>query len=626
MRDCRFLHGVWCMLEKVNSPADLKKLSIKQLEGLSAEVREKLIKTVSENGGHLASNLGMVETTVVLHALFNSPQDKILFDVGHQSYTHKLLTGRFERFETLRKKGGLSGFCDRFESEHDVLNEGHCGTSISAALGIAVSNKLAGRDDYTVAVVGDGALTNGMIYEALNNCADKDLRLIIVLNDNDMSISKNVGGLHNYLSRMRTSLRYFRFKHRLEKFCLHIPLLGKHLASGCRKIKNFFKRMFVKKTIFEDLGLTYLGPVDGHNVKKLSNVLKEAKTRSGCTVVHVCTQKGKGYAPAEKEPRLYHSVGKFDPETGVVNAEGTGFSTKAGELLCAAAERDEKICAITAAMGEGCGLNEFAERFPERFFDVGIAEEHAVTFAAGLSVSGMKPVLALYSTFAQRSYDQLLHDVSIQKLPLVLMLDRSGLVPDDGVTHQGIFDCALFSSIPGVKIYSPETYGELEYSLSAALEDCALSVIRYPKGGEGGQTAEWEGDGEILYTAGVDGAEVVIVTYGRLAQTALDAAEKLADKYNTGVIKAVKIFPLNLEKLAALTAGTRLVYLFEEGCKQGGISEKIAAYLGGNCGKIIKIHAIEGLVGHGSTEELFEDLGFTAEAAAEEILKEMQDK
>ncbi|MDE6356704.1 MAG: 1-deoxy-D-xylulose-5-phosphate synthase [Clostridia bacterium] len=615
------------MLEKVNSPQDIKDLSLKELENLAAEVRDKLIKTVSENGGHLASNLGTVELTIALHTQFNSPDDKIIFDVGHQAYTHKLLTGRRERFDTLRKKGGISGFCDRFESEHDVLNEGHCGTSVSEALGIAVSNKLKGNDNYAVAVVGDGALTNGMVYEALNNCADNKLKLVIILNDNEMSISRNVGGLHNYLVRMRSGLRYFRFKHRTEKFLLKIPLIGKFLASGCRRFKNFIKRMFLKESIFEDLGLTYLGPVDGHNIKKLQNVLRVAKMHDSCCVVHVCTTKGKGYEHAEKEPWLYHSVGKFNPETGVEGGEKKSFSSFAGGLLCAAAEKDDKVCAITAAMGEGCGLTEFAQSFPERYFDVGIAEEHAITFAAGLAVNGMKPVAAIYSTFAQRSYDQLLHDISLQKLPLVLLLDRSGLVPDDGITHQGIFDCAAFSTIPNTEIYSPETYEELERGLNAALNHGGLSVVRYPKGGEAEEPSGLEGDGWICKTENAESAKVVILTYGRLASVAVKAAEiinGMRGENVVGVVKLVKIFPLDYEKIASFATNAELLYILEEGIKQGGVGEKIAAYTGGNCKKSCKIHAVEGFVGHGTVEELFNDCGFTAEKVAENILIELQ--
>lgn len=613
------------MLEKVNSPRDIKGFNVKDLENLAAEVRDKLIETVSKNGGHLASNLGTVELTIALHTLFDSPEDKIIFDVGHQAYTHKLLTGRYGKFDTLRKKGGISGFCDRFESEHDVLNEGHCGTSVSEALGIAVSNKLKGNGNYAVAVVGDGALTNGMIYEALNNCADKKLNLVIIINDNEMSISRNVGGLHNYLTRMRSGIRYFRFKHRTEKFLLKIPLIGRYLASGCRRFKNFIKRMFLKESIFEDLGLNYLGPVDGHNIKKLQAVLKVAKMHDECCVVHVCTKKGKGYELAEKEPWLYHSVGKFEPATGVSVCERKSFSSVAGELLCAAAASDDKVCAITAAMGEGCGLAEFAKKFPDRYFDVGIAEEHAITFAAGLAVNGMKPVAAIYSTFAQRSYDQLLHDISLQKLPLVLLLDRSGLVPDDGITHQGIFDCAVFSSVPNTEIYSPETYGELENCLSRALAGGGISVVRYPKGGEAAELSGIAGDGGVCYTEGAEESEVVIVTYGRMSSVAEKAAEIVNGKRGgkaVGVVKLVKIFPLDFEEIAAHTANAKLLYLLEEGYKEGGISEKIAAYMGGNFKKKCKIHAVERFMEHGTTEELFEACGFTAEIIAGNILKE----
>lgn len=600
------------MLEAIGSPEDLKKLSEKELTELAAEVRETIISTVTCNGGHLSSNLGAVEVTVALHTVFSSPSDKIIFDVGHQSYAHKLLTGRYREFSTLRQLGGLSGFPNRGESEHDVLTEGHCGTSLSAALGIAISNKLQGKEDYVVTVVGDGALTNGMIYEALNNCADRDLRLVILINDNDMSISGNIGGLHNYLSRIRTSKRYFRFKHGVMKLFSKIPLLGRPLIALSKKIKKFFKRLFVKSTLFEDLGLSYLGPVDGHNLKKLTSVLQEAKSRQKCCIVHVITTKGKGYAPAEEEPDKYHSVAAASDDV-----PQESFSDRAGELVCRYAEEDEALCAITAAMRDGVGLTQFSERFPERFFDVGIAEEHAVTFAGGLAAGGMKPVLFLYSTFAQRSYDQLLHDVSIQGLPLTLMLDRCGLVAGDGVTHQGLFDYPLFSSVPNTVIYSPATLQELEEVFARSLSERGLSVIRYPKGGEAAPSG-LVAEETLSYTAGVEAARVVIITYGRLSQVAAEAAGKLGKR--AGLIKLLRILPLEPQRLIALTEGAKLVYLLEEGYAEGGVSEKIAAaFAQRGRGVRCEIHAVTSFVEHGSKEELFAQCGFTAEAIAERI-------
>lgn len=606
------------MLEKIKSPKDIKELSYKELDELAGEIRTKILNTVSQNGGHLASNLGMVEATLALHKVFNMPSDKIVFDVSHQCYAHKLLTGRYDSFHTLRTYGGISGFSNRAESEYDVLNEGHSGSSVSAALGIAMANKLQDKTDFAVAVVGDGSLTNGLIFEAINNCGDKNTRLIILVNDNEMSISRNIGGLPQHLSKVRTSKRYFNFKHRLEKFLTHIPLIGRGLASLSRRFKNFVKRMLGKNTIFDDFGLSYLGPVDGHNIKNLVTVLEEAKTKGNCCVVHMATHKGKGYLPAEIDPDRYHAVGSFNLQEGSVAEAKYCFSDKAGEIVCTRAGSDPKLCAITAAMCSGTGLTEFSRRYPERFFDVGIAEEHAVTFAGGLSVNGLKPVLILYSSFAQRTYDQLIHDISIQNLPMILMLDRSGLVAGDGITHQGIFDVPAFSTIPNIKIYSPDSYAELENCFNIAVEDSYLSVIRYPKGCESEYPRErFSGDGEILYTDNIDSAETVIITYGRLTELAFNTAE--IQHCNTAIIKLLKVFPVNYEKILSLVKNAKLVYFLEEGYYSGGIAEKISARLGGELGIKTYIHAITAFVEHGSLEDLYKSCGFTAETITENI-------
>ena len=598
--------------------SELKTMSYKQMTALSQEIREKIIDTVSQNGGHLSSNLGMVEATVALHKVFNSPNDKFVFDVGHQCYAHKIITGREDEFSTLRTYGGISGFPNRKESKHDVLNEGHSGTSISAALGIAEANKLMGKDDYTVAIIGDGSLTNGMVYEALNNCADKDLRLIILVNDNEMSISRNVGGLHNYFSSIRVSKRYFIFKRRLIKGFRWIPLLGKPLTKLSAYIKNLIRRAVVKDNFFEDLGLEYLGPVDGNNIKKLVGVLEEAKTRKGCTVVHIRTKKGYGYEHAENEPGKYHGVGRFDKENGACSQSDECFSLRVGEKLTEMAEKDDKICAITAAMCDGTGLTPFAERLPERLYDVGIAEEHAITFASGLSVSGMKPVVALYSTFAQRTYDQMFHDVAIQKLPMTLLLDRCGVVGGDGITHQGIFDYALFSSIPGAYIYSPETYSELDLCLEKVVDDDNFDIIRYPKGKENKYTVPFEmvyDENDLFaYSSNINSAKKVILTYGRISSLAFEVAKELGD---TAVIKLIRIMPLNFEKIAALLNGKELSYVLEEGCKTGGVGEKL--YPAFKNVKNVYIHAIEGFVEHGELDNLYKALGFDAQEIVDRI-------
>ena len=465
------------MLESIHSPSDIQNLSKEELKILSSEIRNKILETVSENGGHLASNLGMTEAAIALHKNFHSPEDKIIFDVSHQSYAHKLLTGRFESFSTLRKKNGISGFTNREENEHDIFTEGHSGSSISAALGIAQANRLKGSDAYTIAVVGDGSLTNGMIYEALNNCAEQPLNLIIILNDNDMSISRNIGGLHDYLSKIRTSKRYYRLKKRTEKVLKAVPLVGTPLLVGSKKLKDATKRFFVKNNIFEDLGLIYLGPVDGHNFEKMDIVLQEAKSKHTCCIVHMVTKKGLGYSFSETEPDKYHAVAPFDLAKGVISAPSENYSAKAGEILCKKANADQTVCAITAAMCEGTGLASISKAHMERFFDVGIAEEHAITFAGGLAANGMKPVVFLYSTFAQRVYDQISHDIAIQKLPLLLAIDRAGLVAGDGITHQGIFDYSIFSSVPRTEIDMPETYAELENAFSEGLMNDKISIV-----------------------------------------------------------------------------------------------------------------------------------------------------
>lgn len=596
------------MIEQITSPSQLKELSKEQLAALAAELRGIITDTVLRNGGHLASNLGMVEATIALHCVFSSPQDKIFFDVGHQSYAHKLLTGRYARFGTLRQYGGISGFPNREESEHDPMTEGHCGTSLSAALGFAEAERLQGRENWMVAVVGDGALTNGMIYEALNNCADRDLRLVILVNDNDMSISRSKGGLHNHLARVRTSKRYFHFKHGLQGFFAHIPLLGRALRAAARQVKLLIKRLFLNTTLFEDLGLDYLGPVDGHDIAWLRTVLEEAKRRKGVCVVHMITQKGKGNSEAEASPEHYHSVG----------AEGgeRDFSACAGEFVLAQAKRENHIVAITAAMRAGVGLTPFALALPERFFDVGIAEEHAVTFAAGLAADGMRPVLFLYSTFAQRAYDQLLHDVAIQALPLTLLIDRAGLVAGDGVTHQGIFDYPLFAPIPNVRITAPVTFAELERCIGEALSYPALAVVRYPKGGEISLSGMIDED-TLAYTPAVAEKRVVILTYGRVTQIALEAAERIG----AGVIRLIQIAPLDGARIRALTAGAKLVYVLEEGIRTGGVGEAVAALFGEQGGPGVHIHAIEHLIGHGALGDLFRECGFTAEEIVRRIQK-----
>lgn len=596
-------------LESIQSPNDLKKLSIKQLEDLAEELRTEILHTVSENGGHLASNLGMVEATLALHYVFNAPNDHILFDVSHQSYAHKLITGRYQTFSTLRQSGGISGFFNPAESIYDPLFEGHSGTAISQALAFATADALDTKPNYSIAIVGDGAFTNGMSYEALNNCAEKDLRLVILLNDNEMSISKNIGGLNGILRQLRSSAGYFRFKHNTKKIFGKIPLLGRAILWLGRAIKNFFKRVMLTNNIFENLGLKYIGPVDGNNLKKTISALKEAKDTKGCCVVHLYTKKGLGYSPAVAEPTKYHAVEPFDPAEGICVAKVETFSSHFGEFLNRRADEDERICAITAAMGAGCGLLPFAHDHPSRFFDVGIAEEHAVTFGAALSAAGKLPVCAIYSTFAQRVFDQLFQDVTLGNLHLVLALDRCGFVEGDGCTHQGIYDVALFSSLPAV-IYSPATFGELDFCLDAALHGKGLQIVRYPKGEE--QSAfgwEYSEDKTVAYTPDVQRKKTVIVTYGRAAWRALPCAG------DVGIIRLIKIFPLDKERLEMMLAGAEVIFFLEEGIYEGGLAQKFCA-LFADSGKRILTRNARGPVAPGKLPEIYAMQGFSSEQIA----------
>jgi 1-deoxy-D-xylulose-5-phosphate synthase len=629
------------ILNDILSPQDLKSLSRTDLDNLAGELRSRILETVSKNGGHLASNLGIVETTLAIHLVFDAPDDQIVFDVGHQCYAHKLLTGRQQQFNTLRQWQGISGFTNR--NECDAFGAGHSGTSVSAALGLAMANQLDGKQHYVVAVVGDGSFTNGMIYEALNNCNKKNLRLIIILNDNEMSISENVGGLSNYLSKIRNSQNYFNLKHHTQSVLHRIPLVGEGLIKGTRKFKKQIKKRVVAENFFEHLGLDYLGPVDGGDLKKLESVLSEAKSKQNCCLVHVHTVKGKGYQHAEEHPERYHSSGPFDLSKGIeAKPSGDTFSAVFGKIMVAAANTNASICAITAAMTGGTGLDKFSQAHPQRFYDVGIAEEHAVTFAAGLSANGKTPVCAIYSTFVQRVYDQLIHDAAIQKLPLIMALDRCGLVPGDGITHQGIYDCSYLCSIPGIKIYSPETYDEMKMSFATCFENKSLAVIRYPKGAE----KKYDRSGFIklkglsyqdFFNQDVNRAahqtvkpEIVMVTYGRITENAYDAIALLRATYSIRLIKLVKVYPLDLSEMLPLLQQPELVYILEEGVKSGGIGEKLAAAIAQdeqiNPGKL-RIRAIENpLMEQGDLTSLYDCCGFLPGQIATEIAKIVEKK
>lgn len=575
------------LLSKIKSPDDVKKLNDDELSLLCGEIRDCIVKTVSKNGGHLASNLGAVELTVALHRSFSSPDDAIIFDVGHQCYTHKLLTGRFNKFSTIRTENGLSGYMRPDESEHDPFITGHSSNSISAAYGIYRAKKIKGENGTAVAVIGDGAMTGGMAYEALNNAGSGRSNFIVVLNDNKMSISRNVGALARSLTKMRNKPHYHHFKFALSHFLLAIPLIGKPLNSAVYSLKESVKGLVYKNNIFTALGFNYLGPVDGHNVKAMEQLFKVAQTYPRPSLIHVITTKGKGYSYAESSPKSYHGVLPFDIDTGAAESGKTTYSDIAGSTLCSLAEDDDKICAITAAMTSGTGLTEFAGRFKSRFFDVGIAEEHAVTFAAGLASGGMKPFFVVYSSFLQRGFDQVIHDIAIGGFPVRLLIDRAGIVGEDGETHQGLFDVAFLTTVPGMTVYSPCYYKELRYNIKKAAESDTFCAVRYPRGCE---KEEPDADFSDDYTVFKGNGKKALVTYGRLFSNAFDAKKKCPE---ITVIKLNKIYPLNGEFLKELKAYDE-IHFFEEGIKNGGIAELTAAWLleDGFAGKY-KIHAVD---------------------------------
>jgi len=560
-------------LGAVNSPSDLKRLNENELNTLCAEIREEIMSTVSVNGGHLASNLGAVELTVALHRAFNSPEDSIIFDVGHQCYTHKLITGRYNEFSTLRQKDGISGFQRPEESEHDPVITGHSSTSISTACGIAQANRLNGNNNFTIAVIGDGALTGGMAFEGLNNAAVNTRGLIIVINDNKMSISKNVGALARSLNKVRTNPSYYRLKAVVDKAISKIPLIGIPLRNSIYNSKLMIKNVIYHSSVFEGFGFQYLGPVDGHNLKKLEQILDIAKSSKRPVIIHALTVKGKGYKFAEASPNNYHGVAPFDVEIGINSGSGSNFSSEFGKALCNLAEKDSRVCAITAAMTEGTGLVEFSKKFPNRFFDVGIAEQHAVGLAAGLATKGLRPIFAVYSSFLQRAFDQVMHDVAVASLPVTFCVDRAGLVGNDGETHQGVFDVSIFSALPNIKIFSPSTYKELEELLTkAAMREKDVWIIRYPRGAEhpGIDALDFSED----YCFAEKSSDTCVVSYG----------VEFADCYNALKDRDCDLLKLNCincigQKLISKLAGYKRIFFFEETVSRGGIGELMGTAL-----------------------------------------------
>ena len=581
-------------LSKINNPSDLKMIDKGDIGSLCDEIRDCLICRVAENGGHLASNLGVVELSVAIHRVFDCPHDHVIFDVGHQSYVHKLLTGRYEDFHTLRQGGGISGFTKRSESEYDCFGAGHSSTSLSAGLGFAVADKLSGSDAYTVVVLGDGAFTGGMVHEALNNL-DSSLRLIVILNENEMSISKNIGKFAANMAKTRSKSGYFKAKRATAKFIKNIPFIGKPMLRGFKRIKKRIKNFFYGSNYFEDMGLYYLGPVDGNSYTDVEALLTEAKKAEGSVIIHMKTQKGKGYEPAEKFPGEYHGIapnGKIISDDGELLPKGNSFSCKMGEILKDKANSDGGIVTITAAMSSGTGLDTFEAAHPDRFFDVGIAEEHAVTFAAALSCEGYKPVFAVYSTFLQRGYDQLIHDVALQNLPVLFCIDRAGLNKADGATHHGIFDVAYLSNIPNFKIYAPVSYKGLEASITEALASGSPCAIRYPSGKENSGIVEafYKSDedySDISIKCDFDKSskmDVLYVTHGRYAREVMKATERLkVEGTSAGILLCEVLKPYDLlarrvKSVLDSTGATRII-LCEEEIKAGGFSMMLAEEL-----------------------------------------------
>ena len=569
-------------LELIRKENDIKKLSDEQLDGLADEIRRFLIEKISRTGGHLASNLGAVELTMALHLTLDFPEDKLIWDVGHQSYTHKLLTGRSGGFDTLRKYGGMSGFPKRKESDCDAFDTGHSSTSISAGLGLVEARELLGQDHTIVSVIGDGSMTGGMAYEALNNASRLKSNFIIVLNDNHMSISENVGGISRYLSGLRTTQTYTEIKKGVEGTLKKIPGRGDRIVSQLRKTKSGIKQLFVPGMFFEDMGITYLGPVDGHDVRKLVKVLNEAKRVDHAVLVHVITEKGKGYRPAEENPSRFHGTGPFDIRTGEpTEKSSTDSYTKVfSKVLADIARKDEKVVAITAAMADGTGLAAFKKYFPKRFFDVGIAEEHAMTFAAGLAAGGMKPVFAVYSSFLQRAYDQTLHDVCLQDLPVVIAVDRAGLVGSDGETHQGIFDLSFLSSIPNMTVISPKNRWEMADMLRFAVDYPHPVALRYPRGEAYEGMKEFRapveyGKSEVLY----EEKDIAVIFVGHMAELADRVRNGIREAgYSCSLINARFVKPLDTQLLDRLSRTHRLFVTIEENVVSGGFGEQVMEY------------------------------------------------
>ena len=616
------------ILEKINQINDIKNIEKEDLPLLAEEIRQFLVEKISVTGGHLASNLGVVELTMALHLAFHLPEDKLIWDVGHQSYTHKILTGRRDGFDELRKYGGMSGFPKRKESVCDAFDTGHSSTSISAGLGYARARDLLGQNYRVVSVIGDGSLTGGMAYEALNNAAQLKTNFIIILNDNEMSISENVGGLSVYLSNLRTADAYTGLKAGVENTLNKIPVYGNKMVEHIRNTKNGIKQLVIPGMFFEDLGVTYFGPVDGHNISQMVKIFQEAQKVKGAVVVHVKTKKGKGYAPAERHPARFHGAEPFDIETGVPKKKKkkANYTDVFSTVMCKLGGQIPELVAVTAAMPDGTGLKRFRNMYPDRFFDVGIAEEHAVTFAAGMAVGGLKPVVAVYSSFLQRAYDQIIHDVCIQKLPVVFAIDRAGLVGSDGETHQGIFDLSYLLSIPNMCVMAPKNKWELSDMLKFAMTYNGPIAIRYPRGEAYDGLRDFRapvvyGKSEVLY----DECGIALLAVGSMVKTAVEVRSRLRDMgYSCSLINVRFAKPLDEEMLERTAEDHRLIVTMEENVRSGGFGDQVLEYLNdtGNPIRVINVALPDDYVEHGNVDVLKRETCIDADSVLKKILAE----
>lgn len=621
------------ILEKIKEANDVKQLSLSECEQLAQEIRDFLIRSLSETGGHLASNLGVVELTIALHRFLHFPEDKLVWDVGHQAYTHKILTGRKEQFATLRKTGGLSGFPKRKESDCDAFDTGHSSTSISAGLGLVQARDLKGENYQVVSVIGDGALTGGMAYEALNNAAELKKNFIIILNDNEMSITRNVGGMSSYLDHIRMAAPYTELKMGVTNALKKIPKVGDGMVDALHKTKSSIKQLVIPGMLFENMGLTYLGPVDGHDMRQLGKVLQEAKRKQGPVLIHVLTEKGRGYEPAMRHPARFHGAAPYEIETGLPKSNGNpSYTDIFSTVMRKFGDREPDVVAVSAAMVPGTGLKRFGNMFPERLFDVGIAEEHAVTFAAGLALCGLRPVVAIYSSFLQRAVDQILHDVCMQNLPVVFAVDRAGLVGSDGETHHGCFDLSYLSMMPNMTVMAPKNKWELSDMLKFAIRQKSPVAIRYPRGeaytGLEDYRAPIEmGKAEILEK----GKEIAILAVGNMVRTAVQVTENLRNcGYEPTLVNMRFVKPLDMDLLEILREDHSLIVTMEENVKSGGFGEQVMTYYGSRLhSPAVRIVAIEDqFVPHGSVEDLMHQQQMDSASVTERILrwKEEQQK